>query len=344
MKNQKMKETLRQISKKAGALVLATAIVLGGGTYVYNQQNPVPELVTYIDEDSVVQIQEDETPLASPKVTKSTKTTKSTKKISLKSAASKTYAQKGKTTTKKKTTKTKSAKKTVTTVTVTVTSITNNYKKGSKINTQVTTVKTTVTKTTVTNTAAPVTTPVTDGTVAVTQIAPAADKRVLNAFQKLGFQVVIQSNVPYSGLCDAETRTITLKQADETVYHELGHFLAFIAGLQGVDRHLYEAGAVDGIKNRWQELWYITLPSMKSMLMFGAVQAITGAFGFGAIVDALCGNPSVDYCAWTLTHHLNEYMTTRFEFGYASAISLVLFLLCFGSNIAVQKFLSKVGQ
>ena len=230
MKNQKMKETLRQISKKAGALVLATAIVLGGGTYVYNQQNPVPELVTYIDEDSVVQIQEDETPLASPKVTKSTKTTKSTKKISLKSAASKTYAQKGKTTTKKKTTKTKSAKKTVTTVTVTVTSITNNYKKGSKINTQVTTVKTTVTKTTVTNTAAPVTTPVTDGTVAVTQIAPAADKRVLNAFQKLGFQVIIQSDVPYSGLCDAETRTITLKQADETVYHELGHFLAFVAG------------------------------------------------------------------------------------------------------------------
>lgn len=230
MKNQKVKETLRQISKKAGALVLATAIVLGGGTYVYNQQNPVPELVTYIDEDSVVQIQEDETPLASPKVTKSTKTTKSTKKISLKSAASKTYAQKGKTTTKKKTTKTKSAKKTVTTETVTVTSITNNYKKGSKINTQVTTVKTTVTKTTVTNTAEPVTTPVTNGTVAVTQIAPAADKRVLNAFQKLGFQVIIQSGVPYSGLCDAETRTITLKQADETVYHELGHFLAFVAG------------------------------------------------------------------------------------------------------------------
>ena len=230
MKNQKMKETLRQISKKAGALVLATAIVLGGGTYVYNQQNPVPELVTYIDEDSVVQIQEDETPLASPQVTKSTKTTKSTKKISLKSAASKTYARKGKTTTKKKTTKIKSAKKTVTTETVTVTSITNNYKKGSKINTQVTTVKTTVTKTTVTNTAEPVTTPVTNGTVAVTQIAPAADKRVLNAFQKLGFQVIIQSGVPYSGLCDAETRTITLKQADETVYHELGHFLAFVAG------------------------------------------------------------------------------------------------------------------
>ena len=112
MKNQKMKETLRQISKKAGALVLATAIVFGGGTYVYNQQNPVPELVTYVDEDGLVEVQEEETPLAAPKITKSTKTTKSTKKIFLKSAATRTYAQTGKTTTKKKTTKTKKEPKT----------------------------------------------------------------------------------------------------------------------------------------------------------------------------------------------------------------------------------------
>jgi multiple sugar transport system permease protein len=121
-------------------------------------------------------------------------------------------------------------------------------------------------------------------------------------------------------------------------------FLSFIAGLQGVDRHLYEAGAVDGIKNRWQELWYITLPSMKSMLMFGAVLAITGSFGFGGIVTALCGNPSTDYVAWTLVHHLGEYMGVRYENGYASAISVVLFLIMFGSNILVQKMLAKVGQ
>ncbi len=122
-------------------------------------------------------------------------------------------------------------------------------------------------------------------------------------------------------------------------------FLAFIAGLQTVDRHLYEAGAVDGIKNRWQELWYITLPKMKSQLMFGAVLSITNAFGFGGIVTSLCGTQySVDYCAWTLTHHLSEYMGTRFEFGYASAISLVLFLLMFGTNALVRKLLSKVGQ
>lgn len=122
-------------------------------------------------------------------------------------------------------------------------------------------------------------------------------------------------------------------------------FLSFIAGLQGVDRHLYEAGAVDGIKNRWQELWYITLPKMKNMLMFGAVLSITGAFGFGSIVTSLCGTAySPDYCAWTLTHHLNEYMSTRFEYGYASAIAVVLFLLMIGANAGVQKILAKVGQ
>ena len=84
-------------------------------------------------------------------------------------------------------------------------------------------------------------------------------------------------------------------------------FLSFIAGLQTVDKSLYEAAAVDGIKNRWQELWYITLPVMKPQLMFGAVMAITGSFGFGGIVTALCGFPSVDYAAHTIMHHLEDY-------------------------------------
>jgi len=121
-------------------------------------------------------------------------------------------------------------------------------------------------------------------------------------------------------------------------------FLSFIAGLQGVDRSLYEAGALDGIKNRWQELWYITLPQMKPMLMFGAVMAITGAFGFGGIVTALCGYPSTDYAAWTLTHHLQEYMTVRYEYGYASAISVILFVIMIGANMLIQKMLAKVGK
>ena len=121
-------------------------------------------------------------------------------------------------------------------------------------------------------------------------------------------------------------------------------FLSNIAGLQGVDHSLYEAGAIDGVKNRWQEAWYITLPQMRSILLFGAVMAITQSFGFGGIVDALCGNPSTDYVAWTLQHHLTEYMNVRFEYGYASAIAVMLFFIMMVSNLLVQKFLSKVGQ
>ena len=92
-------------------------------------------------------------------------------------------------------------------------------------------------------------------------------------------------------------------------------FLSFIAGLQGIDRSMYEAGAVDGVRNRWQELWYITLPSMKPQLMFGAIMAITSAFGLGGVVTALCGFPSVDYAAHTIMHHLDDYGGQRFEVG-----------------------------
>ena len=120
-------------------------------------------------------------------------------------------------------------------------------------------------------------------------------------------------------------------------------FLSFIAGLQGIDRSMYEAGAVDGVRNRWQELWYITLPSMRPQLMFGAIMSITSAFGFGGVVTALCGFPSVDYAAHTIMHHLDDYGGQRFEVGYSSAIAVLLFALMIGSNMLVKKMLSKVG-
>ncbi len=121
-------------------------------------------------------------------------------------------------------------------------------------------------------------------------------------------------------------------------------FLAFIAGLQGINKSLFEAGAIDGIKNRWQELWYITLPSMKPQLMFGAIMSITGSFNFGGIVTALAGNPSVDYVAYTLTHHLEEYQNNRWEVGYASAISFLLFLMMIGMNVVITKLIAKLGD
>ena len=119
--------------------------------------------------------------------------------------------------------------------------------------------------------------------------------------------------------------------------------LSFIAGLQGIDKAQFEAGAVDGIRNRWQELWYITLPNMKPQLMFGAVMSITNSFGFGGVVTALCGFPSVDYAAHTIMHHLEDYGSQRFEIGYSSTIAVILFVVMIGANTVIKKVLSKVG-
>ena len=120
-------------------------------------------------------------------------------------------------------------------------------------------------------------------------------------------------------------------------------FLSFVAGLQGVDRSMYEAGYMDGIKNRWQELWFITLPSMKPMLMFGAIMAITQAFNVCDVTMQLCGYPSTDYAARTIVTHLVDYGSTRFEMGYACAIATILFLMMYLCNKAIQSLLRRVG-
>ncbi|HOJ48054.1 MAG TPA: sugar ABC transporter permease [Bacillota bacterium] len=120
-------------------------------------------------------------------------------------------------------------------------------------------------------------------------------------------------------------------------------FLTMIAGFQVVNQELYEAGAVDGVKNRWQELWFITLPSMKPQLMLGAILSITSSFGFGQIITDLVGFPSPNYVVHTIMHHLGDYGGMRFEMGYASAIATLLFFMMVGANLLVTKMLRKVG-
>ena len=120
-------------------------------------------------------------------------------------------------------------------------------------------------------------------------------------------------------------------------------FLSFVAGFQGIDRSMYEAGYVDGVRNRWQELYHITLPSMKPMLLFGAVMSITSAFNVSDVPRALCGYPSTDYAARTVVTHLFDYGFSRFEMGYASAIATILFLVMILCKKAVGALLGRVG-
>lgn len=121
-------------------------------------------------------------------------------------------------------------------------------------------------------------------------------------------------------------------------------FLSFVAGLQGIDRSLYESAAIDGVSNRWQELWFVTLPSMKPQLLFGAVMSITSAFSVGDVCTNLCGNPSTDYAVHTLVNHMQDYGNTRYEMGYACAMSAFLFLLMMVSNQLIQRLLRRVGN
>ncbi|MBQ6514790.1 MAG: sugar ABC transporter permease [Clostridia bacterium] len=120
-------------------------------------------------------------------------------------------------------------------------------------------------------------------------------------------------------------------------------FLSFVAGFQGIDRSMYEAGYVDGVRNRWQELYHITLPSMKPMLLFGAVMAITNSFNVGLVPRTLCGFPSTDYAVRTVVTHLFDYGYARFEMGYASAIATILFVVMILSKKAVSALLGRVG-
>ena len=121
-------------------------------------------------------------------------------------------------------------------------------------------------------------------------------------------------------------------------------FLSNISGLQNVNRDLYEAGAIDGIKNRWQELRYITLPSMSHMLLFSAVMQIQSSFSISAVAVELAGYPSVQHTVDTIVTHMSDMATVRYELGYASAIAVILFLLKAGTRFLIGKLLSMVNN
>ncbi|MDR1891559.1 MAG: sugar ABC transporter permease [Oscillospiraceae bacterium] len=114
-------------------------------------------------------------------------------------------------------------------------------------------------------------------------------------------------------------------------------FLAFVAGLKQLNPVYYESASIDGLQNRWQELWYITLPQMTPQLLIGAVLSVSSAFAIGAQNAALTGNPSTDYSTHTLLLHILDHGTQRLEMGYASAVAVVLFTIMLGSWALISR-------
>lgn len=118
-------------------------------------------------------------------------------------------------------------------------------------------------------------------------------------------------------------------------------FLAMRAGFQNIDRSMYEAGAVEGISNRWQELIYIVIPSMKPHLMFASVMQIVSSFTAGTVIQNIVGFPSTDYKAHTIMTHAYDYGWVRYEMGYASAICMILFIAMYAVNRVISRVLGK---
>ncbi len=114
-----------------------------------------------------------------------------------------------------------------------------------------------------------------------------------------------------------------------TLWSSMGiGFLSMLAGILNINREMYEAAYIDGIKNRLQEIFYITIPSMKPQMLFGAVMAIVGAFNAGGIGVALAGsNPTPQYAGQLIVNHIDDYGFIRYEMGYAAALSVILLLI-----------------
>lgn len=121
-------------------------------------------------------------------------------------------------------------------------------------------------------------------------------------------------------------------------------FLTFIAGFQNVDKTLYEAGMMDGIKNRFQELWYITIPSMANQMIFGAVMQIVNCFAVGDVSATLAGLPSTGYAGETIVTHIMDYGNLRYEFGYACAMGVVLVVMMQYSKKFVTWLIGRMGH
>lgn len=118
-------------------------------------------------------------------------------------------------------------------------------------------------------------------------------------------------------------------------------FLAMRAGFQNIDKSQYEAAAIEGIRTRWQELIYITIPSMAPQMLFAAVMQIVSSFAAGTVAQNLVGFPSTDYKAHTVMTHAFDYTWVRYEIGYSAAICMIIFAVMYIANRFVSRFFGK---
>lgn len=135
-----------------------------------------------------------------------------------------------------------------------------------------------------------------------------------------------------------------------TLWSSMGvGFLAMLAGLQTVNRELYDAGQIDGISNRLQEIYYITIPAIKPQMLFGAVMSVVGTLKAGSIGSRLSvaasGSPiTPQYSGHLIINHVDDFAMIRYELGYAAALSVILLLAMYAANKLAFKLFGTKGD
>lgn len=137
-------------------------------------------------------------------------------------------------------------------------------------------------------------------------------------------------------------QTAILSLAMITVWRYLGYTaLLIFAGMQTIDLTIYEAGAVDGA-SEWEMFWKITLPLMRPVLAFVMVTSIIGSFQVFDIVAIITKGGPIN-ATKVFNWLIYEHAFVRFNMGYATSLSVVLFLILIVISF-IQMRLYRAGE
>jgi len=111
-----------------------------------------------------------------------------------------------------------------------------------------------------------------------------------------------------------------------SVWRGMGYYMVlYLAGLQAIPKTLYEAAQVDGA-TKWKQFIHVTLPMLRPTTFFVTIMLTISSFRVFDLVEVMTGGGPGRATTVLVTQIYNEAFL-RFNFGYASAISLVLFVL-----------------
>ena len=112
------------------------------------------------------------------------------------------------------------------------------------------------------------------------------------------------------------------------------HMLLFMAGLQNIPREVEEAAMIDGA-NRWQSIWYVTVPLLGTTIRTATYLSVLGSLTQFNLVWIMTRGGPVNASEMMATY-MYRFAFIRFQLGYGSAVALVMLVFCLIFSVAYQ--------